>query len=353
MEKEELWDLKWLCRNLWLDHKKVENQFSNYEGDWEEYKKNILHVCEDDYMIAGKESEIKRLSRKLDIDEEALTDSIYQHLSNVVTDKESVVDLFLRTYLQFHEDVDVLTLVESDAEHTGRRFVHAYFGQEECTNNIQRLMVTFCKTHMLTPMCLWKYCANRISEKGSSVSLHLMIYSHWSEAVNAISKEYASISDIDRDNYLHDVTQRLPILEFHVRRIVKYPDYTIKVWKIMGMTEVDIAAVLQLGDCSYQDQQIGVYAYQKNMSYDEALDEIYSHIPRECRNTYGNTKEEVAWGYWNEYKEKMGICLNKSLNKCDDLMRSLISHEEESSQASLMSMEQYAEDPEIKKSTAF
>lgn len=27
MEKEELWDLKWLCRNLWLDHKKVENQF--------------------------------------------------------------------------------------------------------------------------------------------------------------------------------------------------------------------------------------------------------------------------------------------------------------------------------------
>lgn len=253
MEKEELWDLKWLCRNLWLDHKKVENQFSNYEGDWEEYKKNILHVCEDDYMIAGKESEIKRLSRKLDIDEEALTDSIYQHLSNVVTDKESVVDLFLRTYLQFHEDVDVLTLVESDAEHTGRRFVHAYFGQEECTNNIQRLMVTFCKTHMLTPMCLWKYCANRISEKGSSVSLPLMIYSHWSEAVNAISKEYASISDIDRDNYLHDVTQRLPILEFHVRRIVKYPDYTIKVWKIMGMTEVDIAAVLQLGDCSYQD----------------------------------------------------------------------------------------------------
>ena len=119
------------------------------------------------------------------------------------------------------------------------------------------------------------------------------------------------------------------------------------------MTEVDIAAVLQLGDCSYQDQQIGVYAYQKNMSYDEALDEIYSHIPRECRNTYGNTKDEVAWGYWNEYKEKMGICLNKSLNKCDDLMRGLISHEEESSQASLMSMEQYAEDPEIKKSTAF
>ena len=178
MEKEEFWDLKWLCSSLGLNPEKVEKQFYEYEGSWTDYKKNVLHICEDNYMIAGKESEVKRLSQKLDIDEEVLTDSIYQHLSNVVTDKESVVDLFLRTYLQFHEDVDVLTLVESDAEHTGRRFVHAYFGQEECTNNIQRSMVTFCKTHMLTPMCLWKYCADRVSEKGLSVSLPLMIYSH-------------------------------------------------------------------------------------------------------------------------------------------------------------------------------
>ena len=109
------------------------------------------------------------------------------------------------------------------------------------------------------------------------------------------------------------------------------------------MTEVDIAAVLQLGDCSYQDQQIGVYAYQKNMSYDEALDEIYSHVPRECQNTYGNTKEEVAWGYWNEYKEKMGICLNESLNKCDYLMSTM----EEQSQDTITRMEQYAEDHNV------